>query len=101
MFNFGNGFDAVRSLMQLGMAYQSMAAAAGEVFFRRSLMFASGSMSPSDAVSMVVEKTTTFAEAAGEATAAAVKGHDAVAVASAALEPYSERTEANVRDLRA
>ena len=86
--------------MQLGVAYQTMAAAAGEVFFRRTLMLASGSMSAPDAMSMAVEKVTTFAEAAGEATTTAVKGHDAVAVASAALEPYSERTEANVCDLR-
>ena len=100
MFNFGNGMDAVRSLMQFAAAYQTMTISAGEVFFRRSLMMASGSMSAPDAVDMVVEKATTFAEAAGEATAAVVKGEDPVGVASAALEPYGTRTEANVRELR-
>ena len=74
MFNFDNGMGAVRSLMQFATAYQTMAISAGEVFFRRSLMMASGSMSPPDAVDMVVEKATTFAEAAGEATAAVIKG---------------------------
>ena len=100
MFNFGNGMHAVRSLMQFATAYQTMAISAGEVFFRRSLMIASGSMSPPDAVDMVVEKAITFGEAAGEATAAAMKGEDPLGVASAALEPYGTRTEANVRELR-
>ena len=49
---------------------------------------------------MVVEKATTFAEAAGEATAAIVNGEDPVGVATAALEPYGTRTAANVRELR-
>jgi hypothetical protein len=100
MFNFGSGLAAVRSLMQFATAYQTMAVSAGEVFFRRSLMMASGSISPPDAVDMVVEKATTFAEAAGEATTAVVEGEDPVGVASAALEPYGTRTEANVRELR-
>ena len=100
MFNFNNGMGAVRSLMQFAAAYQTMAISAGEVFFRRSLMMASGSMSPPDAMDMVAEKATTFAEAVGEATAAVVKGDDPVGVASAALEPYASRTEANVRELR-
>ena len=100
MFSFGHGTDAVRSLMKLATAYQTMAISAGEVFFRRSLMMASGSMSAPDAVNIVVEKATTFAEAAGEATTAVVEGEDPVGVASAALEPYGTRTEANVRQLR-
>ena len=99
MFNFSNGFDAMQ-LMQFATAYQTMATAAGEVFFRRSLMMASGSMSAPAARSMVVEKATTFAEAAGEATTAFVKGEDLLGVAAAALEPYGSRTAANVRELR-
>ena len=78
MFNFGYGMPAVRSLMRFATAYQTMALSAGEVFFRRSLLIASGSMRPSDAVNMVVEKATTFAEAVGEATEAVVKGEDPV-----------------------
>ena len=77
-----------------------MATAAGEVFFRRSLMMASGSMSVPDAVNMVAEKATTLAEAAGEVTTALVKGEDPVGVATAAIEPYGTRTAANVRELR-
>jgi hypothetical protein len=100
MFNFGQGIGVVRSLMRFATAYQTMAISAGEVFFRRSLMMASGSMSAPDAINIAVEKATTFAEAAGEATDAVVKGEDPVGVASAALEPYGTRTEANVRELR-
>jgi flagellar biosynthesis/type III secretory pathway ATPase len=66
MFNFNYGLDGMQSLMRYAMAYQTMAIAAGEVFFRRSLIMASGSMSVPDAVNMVAEKATTLAEAAGE-----------------------------------
>ena len=100
MFNYSNGLDGMRSMIQFATAYQTMAIAAGEVFFRRSLMMASGSMSATDAVTMVVEKATTFAEAAGGANNAVAKGQDLVGVATAALEPYGARTAANVRDLR-
>jgi hypothetical protein len=100
MFNFSNGFDATQSLMRYATAYQTMATAAGEVIFRRSLMMASGSMSAPAALSMVAEKAMTFAEAAGEATAALVKGEDPLGVAAAALAPYGTRTAANVRELR-
>jgi hypothetical protein len=51
-------------------------------------------------MNMVVEKATTFAEAAGEAIAATVKGEGPVGVATAALEPYGTRTAANMRELR-
>jgi hypothetical protein len=100
MFSFRNGLAGVQSMMQFATAYQTMAIAAGEVFFRRSLMMASGSLGAFDAVNMVVEKATTFAEAAGEATTAMVKGGDPVGVATTALEPYGTRTAANVRELR-
>src|SRR5918996_1464265 len=73
--------------LQLAMAYHTMAILAREVFFRRSLMMASGSMSAPDAVNIVVEKATTFAEAAGEAIAAVVKGEDPVGVATRRSNP--------------
>jgi hypothetical protein len=100
MFSFSNGLDSMQSLMRYATAYQTMATAAGEVFFRRTLMMASGSMSAPAALSMVAEKATTFAEAAGEATAALVKGQDLLRVATAALGPYGTRTAANLRELR-
>jgi len=100
MFNFGNGLDGMRSLMRFATAYQTMAIEAGEVFFRRSLMMATGSIGAPEAVDMVVEKATTFTEAAGVATTALVQGEDPVGVATAALEPYGARTAANVRELR-
>ena len=100
MFNFSKALDGMQSLMRFATAFQTMSTSAGEVFFRRSLMMASGSMSAPAALSMVAEKATTFAEAAGEATTALVKGEDPVGVATAALEPYGTRTAANVRELR-
>jgi hypothetical protein len=100
MFNFNCGLEGMQSLMRLAMAYQTMAIASGEVFFRRSLMMASGSMNVPDAVNMATEKATTLAEAAGEATTALMKGEDPVGIATAALEPYGTRTAANVRELR-
>jgi hypothetical protein len=100
MFNFNYGPNGMQSLMQFATAYQTMAVAAGEVFFRRSLMMASGSVSVPDAVNMLAEKAATLAEAAGEATTALVKGEDPIGVATAALEPYGTRTAVNVQKLR-
>jgi hypothetical protein len=100
VFNFSTISNGMQPMMQFATAYQTMAIAAGEVIFRRSLMMVSGSMSAPDAMNMVVEKATTFAAAAGEAIAATVKGEDPVGVATAALEPYGTRTAANVRELR-
>jgi hypothetical protein len=100
MFNFTFGLDGMQSLMRLATAYQTMAIASAEVFFRRSLMMASGTMSLPDAVNVAAEKATTLAEAAGEATTALMKGDDPVGIAAAALEPYGTRTAANVRELR-
>jgi hypothetical protein len=100
MFNFGNGLEAMRAMMQFATAFQTMTIAAGEIFCRRSMMMASGSMSATDAVNMVTEKAITFAEAAGEATTALVKGDDPVEIANAALEPYGTKTAANLRELR-
>jgi hypothetical protein len=103
MYNFYSTKNAVQSmqaLTQLATAYQTMATFAGEVFLRRSLMMASGSMSVLDTVNIMVEKLATSGESAGEATAAAVKGQDPVSIASAALGPYGRQTEANVRELR-
>jgi flagellar biosynthesis/type III secretory pathway ATPase len=100
MFHFNYGLNGMRSLTRFATAYQTMAVAAGEVFFRRSLMMASGSMSVPDAVNMVAEKAATLTEAAAEATNALVKGEDPIGVAAAALEPYGTRTAANVQVLR-
>ena len=100
MFNYSDGLDGMRAMTRLSTTYQTMAIAAGEVFFRRSLMIASGSMSASDALAMVVEKAATFAEAAGEATSAVARGENLIGVAAEALGPYEARTAANVRHLR-
>lgn len=100
MFGTDRCLEATRAMMQLSAAYQTMAIAAGEVIFRRTLQIATGSMSPPDAVGMVMEKATVFAAAAEKAAIAAARGGDPVRVASAALRPYGDKTRANVRRLR-
>lgn len=100
MFDISNSPDGTHPLIEFTTAFQTMAMAAGEVFLRRSMMFAHGTASSQDAVSMLSEKATTFAESASEAAAAMVNGKDPVRVAIAALEPYGIRTAANMRDLR-
>ena len=100
MFNIGNDDDRMHPLMQFTAAYQTMTMTAGEVFLRRSMMFAHGTIGVPDAVSMLMEKATTLAESAEVATTALVSGQDPVEVAIAALEPYGTRTAANMRDLR-
>jgi hypothetical protein len=100
MYNFGTSLAAAQQLMKLMTAYNMMTLSAGEVIFRRTLMMANGSMSPPDAIGMVLEKATVFAAAAEKAAVAAAKGGDPVRVATAALRPYGTKTRANVRRLR-
>jgi hypothetical protein len=100
MFTFGTSLAAAQQLMKLMTAYNMMTLSAGEVIMRRTLMMANGSMSPPDAIGMVLEKATVFAAAAEKAAVAAAKGGDPVRVAAAALRPYGTKTRANVRRLR-
>jgi hypothetical protein len=100
MYGIGQNFEATRQLMQLAMAYQAMTVAAAEVIVRRTLQMATGSMTPPDAVGMVLEKATVFAAAAEKAAVVAARGGDPVRVATAALRPYGVKTKANVRRLR-
>jgi hypothetical protein len=96
----GRSIEATRSWMEFAIAYQAMSLAAAEVILRRSLQMATGSMSPPDAVGMILEKATVFAAAAEKAAVAAARGGDPVRVARAALGPYGTKTRANVRRLR-
>ena len=73
---------------------------AGEVIFHRSMRMASGTMTPPEAVGMVMEKATAFAASAEKATVAAARGGDPVKIATAALRPYGSKTRSNVRKLR-
>ncbi|TQM94704.1 MAG: hypothetical protein EA338_03440 [Roseinatronobacter sp.] len=100
MFDIDDVPDAMQPLFAFTTAYHTMTMAAGEVFLRRSMMFAHGSVSMNEAVSMVVEKATAFAESNTAASTALATGKDPVEVAHAALAPYGTRTAANIRDLR-
>jgi hypothetical protein len=100
MFPTGTNLEAARSMMALMTAYQAMSIAAGEVILRRSVQMATGTMSPPDALGMILEKVTVFATAAEKAAVAAAQGRDPIHVATAALGPYGIKTKANVRKLR-
>lgn len=100
MFMINQGLQANRAMMELAMAYHAMSLAAAEVIFRRTLQIATGTMSPPDALAMVLEKGTVFADAAEKAAVVAAKGGDPVRIVHAALRPYGTKTKANVRRLR-
>lgn len=100
MFEFQKNLATFGSLSRLAFAYTEMTMAAGEVIFRRSLQMSQGTMTPADAMGMVMEKATAFAASAENATVAAAKGGDPIGIATAALQPYGLKTSSNVRKLR-
>lgn len=96
--NQSNG--ALRAWLGYATALSRMQMAAAEVIMHRSQRIASGSMTPSEAMGMVMEKVTAFASSAERAAVAAAKGGDAARIATAALRPYDSKTRSNVRKLR-
>lgn len=92
--------SAASAWMRFGLAYGQMWMAAGEVIARRSLQMSQGNMSGPEAMGMMMEKATAFAQASEKAAVAAVRGADAAGIASAALRPIRAKTRANVRRLR-
>lgn len=92
--------SAVREAAQLVTAVLETAGAAAEVILRRTQLMMVGQMSTVEAVVMVTEKATVFAEASHLAARAAAKGGDPVAITRAALGPYDVTTRANVARLR-
>lgn len=85
---------------RLAHAVTLMSLAASEVVFRRCTMMAHGGMSGAEATRMFMEKPAAFAQSAQGAAMAAVRGGDAVSVASAALRPLRKSASANARRLR-
>jgi hypothetical protein len=88
------------SWMRLGIAYVQMTDAASEVILRRSIRISQGAMTGPEAVGLVMEKATAFTAAAERAAVAAAGGADAVAIASAALQPIGAAARSNVRKYR-
>jgi hypothetical protein len=81
-------------------ALSRMQMSAAEVILRRSHRIANGSMTPPEAMGMVMEKVATFASSAERAAVAAARGGDVTRIATAALRPYGSKTRSNVRKLR-
>lgn len=91
---------AVREAAELVTAFFETSGAAAQVILRRTQLMMIGQMTTVEAVVMVTEKATVFAEASHLAARAAANGGDPVAVARAALGPYDLTTRANAARLR-
>jgi hypothetical protein len=100
MYGSRKSYNALKTWTQFATAYSRMSMSAAEVILRRSMRMASGSMTPPEAVGMVLEKATAFAAATEKAAVAAARGGDAARIASAALRPYGAKTRSNARKLR-
>ncbi|MFQ8431451.1 hypothetical protein [Amaricoccus sp. W119] len=100
MLSFNAYTAYATSWMKFARAYYEMSMHAAEVITRRSLRMASGTMTPPEAIGMVMEKATAFAIASERAAITAAKGGDVMKIASAALKPYGAKTRSNARKLR-
>lgn len=100
MFLPNQSQGALSAWLSYATALTRMQMAAAEVILRRSHRLASGTMTPPEAMGMVMEKVTAFASSAERAAVAAARGGDAARIATAALRPYGSRTRSNVRKLR-
>lgn len=92
--------SAAQSWQAAAFAYGKMYWTAQEVIQRRTLQMALGQMGTEEAIRMVLEKPTAFADAFERAARATVAGKDPAAVAMAAVKPISAKTRANARRLR-
>jgi hypothetical protein len=96
-----SGFlDPASAWMRFAVSYGQMCMAAGEVIARRSLRMSQGNMSAPEALGMMMEKATAFAQASERAAVAAAGGADPARIASAALQPIRAKARSNVRKLR-
>lgn len=100
MSRSSNPLSALMAWNHYAQAYVRMIVAANEVILRRTMQMASGTMTPHEAMAMVLEKPTAFATATEKMAVAAARGGDPVRIASAALRPYGAKTRSNVRRLR-
>lgn len=100
MSRTSNPLSTMMAWGHFSQAYARMALSACEVVWRRTTAMANGTMTPREAVVMVMEKPTAFATSAERAAVAAARGGDAARIATAALRPYGARTRSNARRLR-
>lgn len=100
MQSYTKNLEAYASWSRFALAYSQMSMAAAEVIMRRSLQMSQGTMTPADALGMMMEKVTALSVSAERATQAAARGGDPLRIATAALAPYGTKTQANVRRLR-
>jgi hypothetical protein len=95
-----NPMNMMAEWMKVASSYNMMTLSAGEVIARRTMMMASGQMTASEAMGMVMEKATIYATATERAAKAVASGADPVRITAAALKPYSTKTRSNARKLR-
>jgi hypothetical protein len=86
--------------MNYASAFTQMSFAAGEIIFLRTLRMATGAMTPGEAMGMMMEKSTVFADATERAAVAAARGGDVTNILTEALAPYGAKTRSNIRKLR-
>lgn len=86
--------------MELGKYVTEMNMAAAEVISRRVMQMSQGTMSGTEAMGMLFEKSTAFAAASEGAAAAAAGGKDAVGIATAAIKPLHTKARSNATRLR-
>lgn len=86
--------------MNYATAYSQMSLAAAEIIFLRTMRMATGAMTPAEAMAMVMEKSTVFADSTERAAVAAVRGGDVANILTEALVPYGVKTRSNIKVLR-
>jgi len=100
MFFSPSSRNPLQAWMDYTTAFTDMTMAASEVILHRTQRIATGTMTPPDALEMVLEKGAAFADASERAAMAAANGGDVLYIMTAALAPYGARTRSNVRKLR-
>jgi hypothetical protein len=100
MFGLQMLAQSVRNWENALTEYGEAMMTANEVIWRRSLALVTGTLPPSEAVLMVLEKPAAFALAAHNAGEAATHGGDFGTIASAAIAPLHVKADTNARRLR-
>ena len=82
------------------MAGQRMWMSAGEVIWRRSMLMATGALTPTEATRMVTEKASAFATGTMAAGSAVMRNRPAAEIVAAGMRPVARAAAANTGRLR-
>lgn len=91
--------QSLKSWNEAALACSQMWMASNEVIWHRSLQMMTGTMSPSEATRMVLEKPIAFARAVQGASEAVAQGQDPGRIAHAAVTPICIEAHSNARRL--